>query len=47
MLWDAKTLQPIENEIKLSALPASYNLLKGQGNYLIGVSNNKIFCIRP
>lgn len=47
MLWDAKTLQPIENEIKLSALPASYNLLKGQGNYLVGVSKNKIFCIRP
>ena len=44
---DAKTQTSIENEIKLSALPASYNLIKGQSNYLVGFYRNKIFCIKP
>ncbi len=47
LLIDAKTQTPIENEIKLSALPASYNLIKGQSNYLVGFYRNKIFCIKP
>ncbi|HXB40193.1 MAG TPA: hypothetical protein VNZ49_06595 [Bacteroidia bacterium] len=47
ILIDARTLIPIDNEIKLSALPASYDLIKGQSNYLVGFYHNKIFCIKP
>lgn len=46
-LVDLKTQVTIENEIKLSALPVSYNLIRGQSNYLVGFYRNKIFCIKP
>jgi len=36
-----------ENEIKLSDLPGTYNLIGGQPNYLVGYYQNKIFCIKP
>ncbi len=47
LLWNVKTRTPIDNEIKLSALPASYKLIKGRDNYLVGFYRNKIFCIKP
>lgn len=47
LMADCKDRKVIENEIRLSDLPASYGLIKGQGNYLVGYDKNKIFCIRP
>jgi len=47
LLLDAKTQIPIDNTIQLSALPASYDLIKGQPSYLLGFYRNKIFCIKP
>jgi len=35
-----------DNEIKLSDLPGTYNLINGQPNYLLGFYQNKIFCIK-
>ncbi len=46
-LTELKKQVPIENQVKLSALPASYDLIKGQNRYLVGFDRNKIFCIRP
>jgi len=46
-LADAKTATSSESGIVLSALPASYPIIKGRGNYLIGYHQNKIYCIKP
>lgn len=46
-LTEPKKQTPIGNQVKLSALPASYDLIKGQNRYLVGFDRNKIFCIRP
>ncbi len=35
-----------DNKIKLSDLPGTYNLIKGQPDYLVGFYQNKIFCIK-
>ncbi|MGZ3862635.1 MAG: hypothetical protein ACXVPN_14735 [Bacteroidia bacterium] len=36
-----------EDEVKLSALPAAYNLIAGRPDYLVGFYQNKIFCFKP
>lgn len=47
LLADMKTGEVLPNEMKLSAVPASYPLIRSKDNYLVGYHRNKIFCIRP
>jgi hypothetical protein len=46
-LLNTRTQKEIDNEIVLSSVPGSYNLIRSQGNYLVGYYHNKIFCLRP
>ena len=47
LLVDMKTGEVLPNEMKLSALPASYPLIRNRDNYLVGYYRSKIFCLRP
>lgn len=47
LLIDLQTGEQIMNGIRLSALPASYQLIRNQGRYLVGYYRNKIFCMKP
>lgn len=46
-LLDLKAQKETDSEIHLSSIPGSYDLIRSQGNYLVGSYHNKIFCLRP